>query len=691
MASHHGIEGFRFMPNRLGGETSPYLLQHKDNPVDWYPWGPEAMAAAVLLDKPILLSVGYSACHWCHVMERESFEDPQIAALMNQLFVNIKVDREERPDVDSVYMAAVQAMTGHGGWPMTVFLTPEGRPFYGGTYFPPEDRGGMPSFPRVLQSVEHAFKTRRGDILGNSSRVIGHIQAQSAPRGSAGPLDHELLDHASLVVMSDADRRNGGFGLQPKFPQPMVHEFLLRYWKATNSADGLGIVKTTLEKMARGGIFDQIGGGFHRYSTDSVWLAPHFEKMLYDNALLATLYLHGWQATGEPLFREVVEKTLDYVLREMTHPSGGFYSAQDADSEGEEGKFFVWLPQEIEEVLGPDLGRVAMEYWGVSREGNWEGKNILNVGRPDDEVAGILGLTTQELHERLGEAADRLYEARSERVHPGLDDKVLTGWNGLMMKAFAECGAHLNRRDWVAAAEKNAEFILNDLVVNGRLLRTWRDGRAKIFGYLEDYAFLVDGLISLYEATFDRRWLDEARFFGDRIPELFRDEGDEVLYDTGSDHDRLIVRPRDLFDNAVPCGNSGAAMALLRLGLHTGDSKYQETAMTALSSVSEFMQRVPNGFAWWLCALDFHLARVQEVVVMGAVDDPDTSRLLDTARSGFSPNRIFAGAAASSDDEHFPLLAGKTLIGGKATAYLCENYACLTPTTDPEEFARQLG
>ena len=691
MASHHGIEGFRYMPNRLGGETSPYLLQHKDNPVDWYPWGPEAMAAAALLDKPILLSVGYSACHWCHVMERESFEDPQIAALMNQLFVNIKVDREERPDVDSVYMAAVQAMTGHGGWPMTVFLTPEGRPFYGGTYFPPEDRGGMPSFPRVLQSVEHAFKTRRGDILGNSSRVIGHIQAQSAPRGGAGPLDHELLDHASLVVMSDADRRNGGFGLQPKFPQPMVHEFLLRYWKATNSADGLGIVKTTLEKMARGGIFDQIGGGFHRYSTDSVWLAPHFEKMLYDNALLATLYLHGWQATGEPLFRQVVEKTLDYVLREMTHPSGGFYSAQDADSEGEEGKFFVWLPQEIEHVLGPDLGRVAIEYWGVSREGNWEGKNILNASRPDDEVAAKLGLTVEELHEKLGEAAERLYRVRSERIHPGLDDKVLTGWNGLMMKAFAECGAHMNRRDWVAAAEANAEFILDNLVVDGRLLRTWRDGRAKIFGYLEDYAFLVDGLISLYEATFDRRWLEEATFFGDRIPELFRDEGDGALYDTGSDHDRLIVRPRDLFDNAVPCGNSGAAMALLTLGLHTGDSKYQETAISALSSVSEFMQRVPNGFAWWLCALDFHLARVQEVVVMGAADDPDTSRLLDTARSGFSPNRIFAGAAASSDDEHFPLLAGKTLIGGKATAYLCENYACLAPTTNPEEFARQLA
>ena len=679
------------MPNRLAGETSPYLLQHKDNPVDWYPWGPEAMAAAALLDKPILLSVGYSACHWCHVMERESFENSQIAALMNQLFVNIKVDREERPDVDSVYMAAVQAMTGHGGWPMTVFLTPEGRPFYGGTYFPPEDRGGLPSFPRVLQSVAQAFSTRRGDILGNSSRVIGAIQAQSAPRRGEGPLDHELLDHASLVVISDADRRNGGFGLQPKFPQPMVHEFLLRYWKQTNSADSLGIVKTTLEKMARGGIFDQIGGGFHRYSTDSVWLAPHFEKMLYDNALLAVLYLHGWQATGEPLFRQVIEKTLDYVLREMTHPSGGFYSAQDADSEGEEGKFFVWLPQEIEHVLGADLGRVAMEYWGVSREGNWEGKNILNVSRPDDEVAGIVGLTTEELHEKLREAADRLYEARSKRVHPGLDDKVLTGWNGLMMKAFAECGAHLNRPDWVAAAEANAEFILKNLVDDGRLLRSWRDGNAKIFGYLEDYAFLVDGLISLYEATFDRRWLDEARFFGDRIPELFRDDGDEALYDTGSDHDRLIVRPRDLFDNAVPCGNSGAAMALLRLGVHTGDSKYQEIAVSALRSVADLMQRVPNGFAWWLCALDFQLARVQEVVVMGAQDDPDTSRLLETARSGFAPNRIYAGAGVPSDDERFPLLAGKDLIGGKATAYLCENYACLAPTTDPAEFARQLA
>ena len=680
------------MPNRLGSETSPYLLQHKDNPVDWYPWGPEAMAAAALLDKPILLSVGYSACHWCHVMERESFEDPQIASLMNELFVNIKVDREERPDVDSVYMAAVQAMTGHGGWPMTVFLTPEGRPFYGGTYYPPEDRGGLPSFPRVLHSVAHAYRTRRGDLLGNSSRVIGYIQAQSAPRGSAGPLDHELLDHGFMGMVHDADRLNGGFGIQPKFPQPMVYEFLLRYWKATNSADGLGIVKTTLEKMARGGIFDQVGGGFHRYSTDSVWLVPHFEKMLYDNALLAVLYLHGWQATGEPLFREVVEKTLDYVLKEMTHPDGGFYSAQDADSEGEEGKFFVWVPQEIEEALGPDLGRVAMEYWGVSREGNWEGKNILNVGRPDDEVAASLGLTVDELRERLREAAERLYRVRSERVHPGLDDKVLTGWNGLMMKAFAECGAHLNRPDWIAAAEKNADFLLNNLVVDGRLLRTWRDGSAKISAYLEDHAFLVDGLISLYEATFDRRWLDEARKFGDRIPELFWDEGDKALYDAGSDHDRLIVRPRDLFDNAVPCGNSAATMALLRLAMHTGDAKYEEVATAALGSVSDFLQRVPSGVAWWLCALDFHLARVQEVVVIGAPDDANTAGLLETARSGFSPNRIYAGAAGPSDDDtRFPLLAGKTLMDGKATAYLCENYVCLAPTTDPAEFARQLG
>ena len=680
------------MANRLGSETSPYLLQHKDNPVDWYPWGPEAMAAAALLDKPVLLSVGYSACHWCHVMERESFEDPQIAALMNELFVNIKVDREERPDVDSVYMAAVQAMTGHGGWPMTVFLTPEGRPFYGGTYYPPEDRGGLPSFPRVLHSVANAYSTRRGDLLSNSSRVIGHIQAQSAPRSSAGPLDHELLDHGFMGMVHDADRTNGGFGMQPKFPQPMVYEFLLRYWKATNSADGLGIVKTTLEKMARGGIFDQVGGGFHRYSTDSVWLVPHFEKMLYDNALLAVLYLHGWQATGEPLFREVVEKTLDYVLKEMTHPLGGFYSAQDADSEGEEGKFFVWLPQEIEDALGPDLGRAAMEYWGVSREGNWEGKNILNAGRPDEEVAAGLGLTVGELHERLREAADRLYRVRSERVHPGLDDKVLTGWNGLMMKAFAECGAHLGRQDWIAAAEKNADFLLTNLVVDGRLLRTWRDGQAKIPGYLEDHAFLVDGLISLYEATFDRRWLEEARTLGDRIPELFRDDADGVLYDTGSDHDRLIVRPRDLFDNAVPCGNSAAAMALLRLGLHTGDAKYEEVATAALGSVSDFLQRVPSGVAWWLCALDFHLARVQEVVVMGAPDDAGTSRLLDVARSGFSPNRIYAGAAGPSDDDDgYPLLVGKGLMDGKATAYLCENYACLTPTTDPSEFARQLG
>ncbi len=679
------------MPNRLANETSPYLLQHKDNPVDWYPWSPDAMAAAKLQDKPILLSIGYSSCHWCHVMEKESFEDPQIASLMNQSFVNVKVDREERPDVDSIYMTAVQAMTGHGGWPTTVFLTPEGRPFFGGTYFPPEDRGGMPSFPRVLRSVAQAFNTRRSEILSNSSRVIGAIQAQTAPRPGAEPLDRDLIVQAFLGITRDADFENGGIGLQPKFPQPMVYEFLLRYWKETGSADCLNIVRTTLKKMARGGICDQIGGGFHRYSTDSVWLVPHFEKMLYDNALLASLYLHGWQATGDPLFKRVVEDTLAYVLREMTHPEGGFYSAQDADSEGEEGKFFTWLPRQIEQELGPELGRIATEYWGVTKEGNWEGKSILNLPRSDEEAAAAIDVPVDELLRLVSEAKERLYQARAKRVRPSRDEKIITAWNAMMMKAFAECGAYLNRPEWVDAAIANAEFLLSNMVVNGRLLRTWKDGQAKLKAYLEDYALLADALISLYEATFDIRWLDEAQSLADRIPDLFMDDDDGALYDTGMDQEQLIVRPRDVFDNAMPCGGSAAASALLRLSAFTGENAYRRTAESALRSVSGLMPQAPSGLAWWLCALDFYLSRVQELAVIGPPDDPSYSELLNAARSGYAPNRILAGAPSLVDVGTTPLLEGKGLIGGKPAAYLCENYSCQAPTTDPAELTRQLG
>jgi uncharacterized protein YyaL (SSP411 family) len=740
------------MPNRLADETSPYLRQHKDNPVDWYPWGPSAIASAKLQDKPILLSIGYSACHWCHVMAHESFEDPNVAALMNRLFVNVKVDREERPDIDAIYMAAVQAMTGSGGWPLTVFLTPEGRPFFGGTYFPPEDRRGMAGFPRILASVADAYRTRRNELLTNSSKVIGAIQAQAAPRRSSEPLDRDILGLGFLGLAGQFDENEGGLGLQPKFPQPMTYEFLLRYWKATGSNQAGDFVALTLEKMARGGIYDQLGGGFHRYSTDTYWLVPHFEKMLYDNALLALLYLHGWQASGpgKPEFRRIVEETLDYVLREMTHPSGGFYSATDADSEGEEGKFFVWLPQEIDAALGPGLGRVAKAYWGVTQEGNFEGKNILNVPRPEGEVASELGITVDQLRTSVAEARTKLYEARGKRLPPGLDDKALTSWNALALKAFAECGAAMDRKDWVEAARKNADFLLRELVKDGRLQRTWKAatpphtagqsplqpaarsplpagegegegealpasaavgaaaGIAKQNAFLEDHAFLADALLTLYEATFEPRWLAEAKRTADEMVRLFWSENDGVFFDTPGDHENLIVRPRDIFDNATPCGGSAAASALFRLAVFTGDTAYERKAVSSLRAVRDYLPASPQGFANWLCALDFHLAKRQEVVVIGAPDDPATQALAATARRDYAPNRVIAGAsgpvapeassllimsgrpAPAPDGQRSPLLEGRGLVNGKPAAYVCENYVCQMPVTDADALAAQL-
>ncbi len=690
------------MPNRLANETSPYLLQHKDNPVDWYPWGPSALAAAKLQDRPILLSIGYSACHWCHVMAHELFDDPSIAALMNQLFVNIKVDREERPDIDAVYMAAVQSMTGSGGWPLTVFLSAEGRPFFGGTYFPPEDRRGLAGFPKVLTSVAEAYRTRRSDLLSNSSKVIGAIMAQSAPRKSDGPLDKDVLGLAFLGLSGQFDEAEGGTGVQPKFPQPLALEFLLRYWKLAGAGLALDHVVLTLEKMARGGLHDQIGGGFHRYSTDTYWLVPHFEKMLYDNALLASAYLHGWQATGNVAFKSVVESTLGYILREMTHPAGGFYSATDADSEGVEGKFFVWLPQEIDAVLGPDLARVAKAYWGVDRDGNFEGDSILHLARTDEEVAADLGMPVDALQAEVGRARELLYAARGKRVAPGLDDKVLMSWNALAMKALAECGAALGRRDWVDAASKNAGFLLGEMVVNGRLQRSWRaqagQGRAKQNAFLEDHALLVDALLSLYEATFEPRWLAEAVRWADEMVRLFWSASDEAFFDTPHDHETLVIRPRDIFDNATPCGGSAAAVALLRLSVFTGVPEYERKGLSGLGSVAEFMSQSPQGFANWLCALDFHLARRQEVVIVGPPDDAATRSLAAAARDGYAPNRVFAGstgapldATAPADGTESPLTRGRGLVNGKPAAYVCENYVCQLPVTDAVSLAAQLA
>ena len=591
------------MANRLIDETSPYLLQHAHNPVDWYPWGPEALERAKAEDKPILLSVGYSACHWCHVMEKESFEDREIAELMNESFICIKVDREERPDLDSIYMTAVQTMTGSGGWPMTVFLTPDGKPFYGGTYFPPEDRGGIPGFPRVIQALARAYREDRADVARTTQQLLQRMQQNSAAVRGLEPLTIDVMNQAYRAIAGQFDDRHGGVGIQPKFPQPMTYEFLLRYHLRSKDPRALDMVELTLDRMAEGGIYDQIGGGFHRYSTDTFWLVPHFEKMLYDNALLVKLYLHAYQVTGKSSYRRVAEETLGYVLREMTDPLGGFYSSQDADSEGVEGKYFVWRPEEVIGVLGKEEGEIVNRFLGVTQEGNLEGHSILHLAADPETVAAEAGMAEEDLDSLLLSCKARLLEARGQRVPPGRDEKILTAWNGMMLRAFCEGAAVLNRPEYADIAKQNAKFLLENLRNEGRLLRTYKDGKANLNGYLEDYAFLADGLIALHEVTLEERWLRGAIELGQAMVELFWDEGSGQWYDTGRDHEELIVRPRDVSDNATPSGSSMAADVLLRLAVITGESEFERRAVTALRSVRELMAKAPTGAGNWLSAL----------------------------------------------------------------------------------------
>ena len=685
------------MPNRLINETSPYLLQHANNPVDWYPWGEEALERARSEDKPILLSIGYSACHWCHVMERESFEDETIAGLMNENFVSIKVDREERPDLDQVYMQAVQMLTGSGGWPMPVFLTPEGKPFYGGTYFPPDDRQGMPGFPRLLTSIAEAYSTNRGEVDRVTQQLTTQMsQSNQVPQGTS-ILTVDILHQAYSSLATNFDYQNGGFGNAPKFPQPMTPEFLLRYYHHGYNPRALELVELTLEKMAYGGIYDQIGGGFHRYSTDPYWLVPHFEKMLYDNALLARLFLHTYLITGRALYRRVVEETLDYVLQEMTDPSGGFYSAQDADSEGVEGKFFVWSPGEINAVMGDTDGEVFAGYYGVTAGGNFEGKNILNIRQNPEEFAETKGLTADQLGDIINRGSKALLEVREQRIHPMRDDKVLSSWNGLMLRSFAEAAAALGRPDYLAVAIKNAGFLVGSMKSDGRLLRTYRDGQAKLLGYLEDYSFVIDGLLALYEATFDLRWLEEAVTLADSMIELFWDEGIGGFYDTGSDHETLVVRPRDVFDNAQPCGGSVASDVLLRLAVFTGKSDYSAKAAVPLRSLHQAMSQSPGGTGHWLSALDFYVSPPKEIAVIGPRDDPATQALLDTVFHRFLPNKVVMGVepplspTVGNSGSDIPLLAGRGMVGGLPSAYVCQNYACQLPVTDPAGLAEQLS
>jgi uncharacterized protein len=680
--------------NRLVHETSPYLLQHAHNPVDWYPWGTEAFERARAEERPVLLSVGYSACHWCHVMERESFENDDIAALMNRLFVNIKVDREERPDVDQIYMQAVQSMTGHGGWPMTVFLTPDGVPFYGGTYFPPVDRHGMPGFPRLLEAVAEAYRSRRSEVVESGRQLVEQMGEGERLRRSASLLTDEILFGAYQSISREFDERDGGLGHAPKFPQPMNWEFMLRFGKRSGNGRALEMTRLTLTRMARGGMYDQLGGGFHRYSVDGQWLVPHFEKMLYDNAQLASLYLHGWLATGDREYRRVTEETLDYILREMTHPEGGFFSAQDADSEGVEGKFFVWSAEEIRAAL-PDarMADAALAYWGVNDGPNFEGHNILFVPRPPQEVASQLGMSTSQFGESIARARELLRAVRERRVHPGLDDKVLASWNGLALAAFAEAGRTLGRPDYTAAAVKSSQFLTTAMVEGGRLLRSWKDGRARITGYLEDYAMVGAGLVSLYEATLDRRWLDESRRLGDEALRLFWDEEKEAFFDTGLDQEALVVRPRNLFDNAVPSGSSVAIEWLLRLALLFGEERYRTLALKALRPMADLMSRYPSGFGRYLGALDFHLGPVSEIAVVWPPDGGSASAapLLDVTFGRYLPNRVVAGAPeGAASAAGLPLLSERGTLGGAPTAYVCRNYVCQLPVTDPADLARQL-
>ena len=678
--------------NRLIKETSPYLLQHAHNPVDWYPWGDEALEVARREQKPILLSIGYSACHWCHVMEHESFENEAIAKLMNQHFVNIKVDREERPDLDQIYMSAVQMMTHHGGWPMTVFLTPEGVPFYAGTYFPPEDRYNMPGFPRVLISLAEAYQDRPEDIRQTADSVLEGLRRNTATSEAADGLRTDLLDVAYRGIVRTYDPANGGFGSAPKFPPAMSLEFLLRHHHRTGDAEALTIIGHTSRKMAEGGIYDHLGGGFHRYSTDSRWLVPHFEKMLYDNALLSRFYLHYYQLSGDDFARRVAEGILDYVVREMTDPLGGFYSTQDADSEGEEGKFFVWDLDEVQQILGePDAGHFAA-YYNITESGNFEGKNILNVTRDIFEVARTRKLTSEQLSQILANGRARLFAVREKRIKPARDEKVLTAWNGLMLASFSEAAVILGRSDYGDVARKNADFILQHLRRDALLLRTYKDGHAKLNAYLEDYAFLIDGLLTLFEVAGDINWFNEAVALTETMIEEFWDEQEGGFFYTGNSHEELIVRSKDFFDNATPSGNSVAADVLLRLGGITDNADYQRRAATILRLTADMMRRYPSGFGRMLCALDFHLARPIELAVIGMPGTVETQALVNEIWRSYLPNKVIAQGAPhdTSAANAIPLLQDRPQLEGKATVYVCENYSCQNPTHDPAVLATQL-
>jgi uncharacterized protein YyaL (SSP411 family) len=674
------------MPNRLAHETSPYLLQHADNPVDWYPWSKEALERARLEDKPILLSIGYAACHWCHVMAHESFEDAETAALMNEKFINIKVDREERPDLDSIYMQAVQAMSGHGGWPMTVFLSPSGEPFYGGTYYPREERQGMPSFKRVLNAVSDSYHNNRESVAGTSRQLREIYDNAKMQARSEGSLDSRLMEFAYRGLAQKYDVRHGGFEGAPKFPPTMSLDFLLRYWSRTGTGYALEMVTDTFRKMAHGGIYDQIGGGIHRYSVDATWLVPHFEKMLYDNALFIRLGANLWQATHDEEIRRVTEETVRWVEREMTSPEGGFYSSLDADSEGEEGKFYVWTPMELDELLGSDSS-IVKEYYGVTLGGNFEGKNIFHVRADPSLAAARAGIDRKLLDQVIADAKVTLYPARAKRVWPARDTKILASWNGLMLRGIAVAARVFELPQFRSIAVRNGEFLCDQMIRDGRVMRTWAGNGSRIGGFLEDYAAVGLGFLALYELTFERKWVNRASALAAGIVQWFWDDQVGAFFDTPGDAESLITRPRDSTDNAMPSGTSMAVELLLWLSELMHDADMRRRATFVLETLASPMIQYPSAFGHMLGALDMTVNGAVEVAIAGTPGKPDFQALVHETAVNYVPSMVLAGG---SDSQGIALMEGRSASSGAATAYVCRSYACDEPASSPKVLAAQL-
>tara|TARA_Y100000814_G_scaffold104235_1_gene73123 strand:- start:3621 stop:5669 length:2049 start_codon:yes stop_codon:yes gene_type:complete len=676
--------------NRLIHETSPYLLQHAHNPVEWFPWGEEAFLKAYEEDKPVLVSIGYSACHWCHVMERESFENVEIASKMNELLVCIKVDREERPDIDSIYMNAVQQMHGHGGWPLNVFLLPDGRPFYGGTYFPPSDFRGMPSWPKVIDAVSEAYKTQRNMVEENANVLTNALIAHVSKEHPQESINSTITDNAFQTLLSVFDHENGGFGNAPKFPQSMPQEFLLRYYIRTGDQRAKEMVEVTLSKMAKGGIYDQLGGGFSRYATDDQWLIPHFEKMLYDNALLASLCAQFFTLSGDHQYSILVQEILDYINRNLRHDQGGYFSSQDADSEGVEGKYYVWTLSEIQLILGDDADVYAYHY-GVTQNGNFEGANILNIQGSIASSSNVLNLEIENLRRILRDSNQKLLNQRTKRIPPATDDKVLTSWNALILRVFAEAGLSLGRKDYIESAENNAKFLLENLYINNRLLRTWKNGEAHLLGYLEDYAFLINALLSLHASTFSSEWIATAERLTDEMIELFWDDESNRFYDVGVDHEQLITRPYTVFDNAIPSGSSSAAEALLRMYKITNSKEYFQKSEAILQEVIPLISRYPLGFGNWLKILELYMAKSTELVIVGRPEDLNTQELIQVVSSKFLPFLTLYGINPDENQIFQSPLSEDRANADAPMAYLCNNFTCELPTNDPSQLQELLG